>query len=101
MNKSRETLPVRIQITADDHMRISISNGAMEPVEGFGIEQGFLSGEAATRLTLPETGNQASRLGLQLLWIDRNSMIGTARMESIGELPRFGLPMYISLSRQK
>ena len=45
MNTSRETLPVRIQITADDHMRISISNGAMEPVEGFGIEQGFLSGE--------------------------------------------------------
>jgi len=101
LDTSRETLPVRIQIAADDHMRMSIGNGAMEPVEGLGIEQGFLSGEAATRLILPETGNQASKLMLQLLWIDRNRLIGTARMESIGELPRFGLPMYISLSRQE
>jgi hypothetical protein len=73
----------------------------MVPVEGLGFEQGFLSGEAATSLSLPETGNQPSKLQLQLLWIDGIRLIGTVRTESTGDLPRFGLPVYISLSRQK
>jgi CubicO group peptidase (beta-lactamase class C family) len=62
-------LPVRMQITGDDHVQIGFEHGAMVPVEGLGIEQGFLSGEAATSLSLPETGNQPSKLQLQLLWV--------------------------------
>jgi CubicO group peptidase (beta-lactamase class C family) len=95
------TLPARMQITGDDHMQIGFEHGAMVPVEGLGVEQGFLSGEAATSLSLPETGNQPSKLQLQLLWIDGIRLIGTVRTESTGDLPRFGLPVYISLSRQK
>jgi CubicO group peptidase (beta-lactamase class C family) len=94
-------VPVRMQITGDDHVRIGFEHGTMVPVEGLGVEQGFLSGEAATSLSLPETGNQSSKLQLQLLWVDGNRLIGTARTESTGDLPRFGLPLYISLSRQK
>jgi CubicO group peptidase (beta-lactamase class C family) len=94
-------LPVRMQITVDDHVRIGFEHGAMVLVEGLGVEQGFLSGEAATRLSLPETANQPSKLQLQLLWIEGKGLIGTARTESTGDLPRFGLPVYLSLSRQK
>ena len=94
-------LPVRMQITVGDHVQIGFDHGAMIPVESLGIEQGFLSGEAATSLSLPETGNQPSKLQLQLLWIDGEDLIGTARTESTGDLPRFGLPVFISLSRQK
>jgi CubicO group peptidase (beta-lactamase class C family) len=94
-------LRIRMQITGDDHVRMGFEHGAMVPVEGLGIEQGFLSGEAAISLSLPETGNQPSKLQLQLLWIDGNRLIGTARTESTGDLPRFGLPLYLSLSRQK
>ncbi len=94
-------LPVRMQITGDDHVQIGFEQGTMVPVEGLGVEQGFLSGEAATSISLPETGNQPSKLKLQLLWVDGNRLVGTARMESTGDLPRFGLPLYISLSRQK
>jgi CubicO group peptidase (beta-lactamase class C family) len=94
-------LPVRVQITGDDHMQIGIDNGAMVPVGDLGIEEGFLSGGAAASLSLPETGNQPSKVQLQLLWDDGNRLIGTARTESTGDLPRFGLPVYISLSRQK
>ncbi len=90
-----------MQITGDDHMQIGFEHGAMVPVEDLGIEDGFLSGEAATRLSLPETGNQPSKLQLQLLWVDGNRLVGTARTESTGDLPHFGLPLYISLSRQK
>jgi CubicO group peptidase (beta-lactamase class C family) len=93
-------LPVRMQITADDHVRIGFEHGAMVPVKGLGIEQGFLSGEAVTSFSLPETGNQPSKVQLQLLWIDGNRLIGTVRTESTGDLPRFGLPVYISLSKQ-
>jgi hypothetical protein len=71
----------------------------MVPVEDLGIEDGFLSGEAATRLSLPETGNQPSKLQLQLLWVTATAW--SARTESTGDLPHFGLPLYISLSRQK
>jgi hypothetical protein len=28
-------------------------------------------------------------------------LVGTARIESLGDLPHFGLPLYISLSKQK
>jgi CubicO group peptidase (beta-lactamase class C family) len=101
VDTSKGNLPIRIQITGDNHLQIGIGHDAMVPVEGLGIEQDFLSGEAATSLSLPETGNQPSKLTLQLLWVDRNHLIGTARMESIDDLPRFGLPVYISLSRQK
>ena len=82
-------------------MQIGFEHRAMVPVVNLGIEQGFLSGEAATSLTLPETRNQPSKLTLQLLWEDGDRLIGTARAESTGDLPRFGLPLYISLSRQK
>ncbi len=92
---------VWMQITGDDHVRIGFEHGTMVPVEGLGVEQGFLSGEAATSLSLPETGNQPSKLKLQLLWVDGNRLIGTARTESTGDLARFGLPVYVSLSRQK
>jgi CubicO group peptidase (beta-lactamase class C family) len=99
---SKGKLPIRIQIAGDDHMQIRIGAGLLVPVEGLGIEQGFLTGEAKTNLILPETGNQPSKLTLQLLWVDRNRRLtGTARMESIGDLPRFGLPVHISLFRQK
>ena len=94
-------LPVRMQITVDDHVQIGFEHRAMVPVEGLGVEQGFLSGEAAISLSLPETGKQPSKLQLQLLWIDGIRLIGTARTESTADLPRFGLPVYISLSRQK
>jgi len=94
-------LPARMQITGDDHMQIGFEHGATVPVEDLGIEEGFLSGEAATSLSLPETGNQTSKLQLQLLWVDGNRLVGTARTESKGDLPHFGLPLYISLSRQK
>jgi hypothetical protein len=94
-------LPARMQITVDDRVQIGFEHGALVPVEDLGVEQGFLSGEAATSLSLPETGNQSSKLQLQLLWIDGNRLIGTARTESTSDLPQFGLPVYISLSRQK
>jgi CubicO group peptidase (beta-lactamase class C family) len=55
-------LPVRMQITGDDHVQIGFEHGTMVPVEGLGVEQGFLSGEAATSLSLPETGNRPSNL---------------------------------------
>jgi hypothetical protein len=38
----------------------------MVPVKGLTIEQDFLSGEAATSLRLPETGDHSSTLTLQL-----------------------------------
>jgi len=94
-------LPVRMQITGDDHMQIGFEQGALVPVEDLGIEEGFLSGEVATSLSLPETGNQDSKLQLQLLWVNGNRLVGTARTESTGDLPRFGLPLYISFSRPK
>jgi len=101
VDTAKGKLPARMQITGDDHVQIGFEHGAMVPVEDLGIEAGFLSGEAATSLSLPETGNQPSRLQLQLLWVDGNRLIGTARAESTGDLPRFGLPLYIALSRQK
>jgi CubicO group peptidase (beta-lactamase class C family) len=94
-------LPARMQITGDDHMQIGFEHGAMVPVEDLGIEEGFLSGGAAASLSLPETSNQPSKLQLQLLWVDGSRLVGTARTESIGDLPHFGLPLYISLSRQR
>ena len=94
-------LSVLLRIASDDHMEIAISDGAMVPVEHSGIDQGFLSGEAATRISLPETGDQPSKLHLELLWADGNRLIGTVRTESFGDLPQFGLPLYISLSKQK
>ena len=94
-------LPIQMRITVDDHMQISIDHGVMVPVKDLGIEQGFLSGEAATSFTLPETRGQPSKLTLQLLWVDGNRLVGTARTESLGDQPRFGLPVYISLSKQK
>ena len=94
-------LPAQMQISGDDHMQIGFEHGAMVPVEDLGIEEGFLSGEAATSLSLPETGNQPSKLQLQLLWLDGDRLAGTARTESTGDLPHFGLPLYISLSRQR
>jgi len=94
-------LPVRMQITGDDHVQIGFEHGTLLPVESLGIEQDFLSGEVATSLSLPETRNQPSKLQLQLLWVAGNRLIGTARTESTGDPPQFGLPLYISLSRQK
>jgi CubicO group peptidase (beta-lactamase class C family) len=94
-------LPARIQITGDDHMQIGFEHGALVPVKDLGIEGGFLSGEATTSLSLPETGTQDSKLQFQLLWVDGGRLVGTARTESTGDLPHFGLPLYISLSRQK
>ena len=94
-------LPARMQITGDDHMQIGFEHGAMVPVEDLGIEEGFLSGGAAASLSLPETSNQPSKLQLQLLWVDGSRLVGTARRESTGDLPHFGLPLYISLSRQR
>jgi hypothetical protein len=101
MDTPTGTLPVRMQITGDDRMQIGFAHAAMVPVKGLGIEQDFLSGEAATSISLPETGNQPSALTLQLLWVEGNRLIGTARSESKGDLPRFGLPVYLSLSRQQ
>ena len=94
-------LAVRMKITGDDHMQIGFEHGAMVPVKDLGIEDGFLSGEAATSLSLPETANQPSKLRLQLLWVDGNRLVGTARTESTGDLPHFGLPLFIALSRQR
>ncbi len=94
-------LPARMEIAGDDHMQIGFEHGAMVPVEDLGIEEGFLSGGAAASLSLPETGNQPSKLQLQLLWVDGSRLVGTARTESTGDLPHFGLPLYISLSRQR
>lgn len=93
-------LPVRMQIASHDHIQIGIANGAMIPVEHSGIDQGLLSGEAAIRIGLPQTANQPSKLQLELLWIDGNQLIGTARAESVGDLPAFGLPLYMSLYKQ-
>jgi hypothetical protein len=104
-------LPVRIQISADNQMQIGFAPGGaaakktdsvtMLPVKELGIEEGFLSGESATSLSLPETGGQPSKVQLHLLWVDPDHLIGTARIESLGDLPHFGLPLYISLSKQK
>ena len=57
-------LPVRIQISADNQMQIGFAPGGaaaketdpvkMVPVKELGIEEGFLSGEAATSLSLPK-----------------------------------------------
>jgi CubicO group peptidase (beta-lactamase class C family) len=104
-------LPVRIQISADDRMQIGFAPGGtdanktdplkMVPVKELGIEEGFLSGEAATSLSLPETGGQPSKVQLHLLWVGPDRLVGTARIESLGDLPHFGLPLYISLSKQK
>ncbi len=91
-------IPVRMQITADNQARIGFDGPAL-PLDGLGIEQGFLSGEVATRLTLPESGNTPSKVTLQLEWINPNQLIGTARVESTPALPQFGLPVYISLAK--
>ena len=101
VDTAKGKLPVRVQISGDDHMKIGFDNGGMVAVEDLGIEQGFLTGGAAASLGLPETGNQPSKVQLQLLWDDGNRLIGTARLESTGDRPHFGLPLYISLSRQK
>ncbi len=94
-------LPVHMQITGDHHIEVGLGRGAMVPVEDLGIEEGFLSGDVATSLSLPETAQQPSKLRLQLLWVGAKRLIGTARIESTGDLPRFGLPLYVSLSRNK
>jgi len=101
LDTAKGKVPIRMQITSDDHIRIGFDNGGMVPVEDLGIEQGFLTGGAAANISLPETGNQPSKVQLQLLWDDGNRLMGTARLESTGDLPHFGLPLYISLSRQK
>lgn len=101
VDTAKGKLPVRVQVSGDDHMQIGFDNGGMVAVEDLGIEQGFLTGGAAASLSLPETGNQPSKVQLQLLWDDGNRLIGTARLESTGDRPHFGLPLYISLSRQK
>ena len=104
-------LPVRIEISADNQMQIGFAPGSaaatktdpvkMVPVKELGIEEGFLSGEAATSLSLPETDGQPSKVQLHLLWVGPDRLTGTARIESLGDLPHFGLPLYISLSKQK
>ena len=91
---------VRIQITNDDQMQIGFEHGAMLPVADLGIEEGFLSGEAATRIRLPETANQPAKLTLQLLWFDGSHLMGPVRTESTTELPHFGLPLSIPLPHQ-
>jgi hypothetical protein len=63
----------------------------MISVEDLGIEDGFLSGEAGLSIGLSETGNQPSKLTLQLLWVDGNRLSGTARTESTSDLPQFWL----------
>jgi hypothetical protein len=90
---------VRMQITKDDHIQIAIADGVMVPVEHLGISQHFISGEAATRISLRETYDRASKMELNLLWVTANRLIGTVRAESIGDLPQFGLPLYVSLSK--
>jgi hypothetical protein len=44
-----------MQITVEEHMKIGLGHDALVPVEGLGMEQGFLSGETKTSLMLPET----------------------------------------------
>ena len=93
-------VPVRMLIT-EDQVQIGVGQDPMVPVSGLGLEQGFLSGEAAASLRLPETGKRASQVALQLEWVKDDSLIGTARVESTDSLPHFGLPVYMSLSRAR
>ena len=91
-------LPVQLRITGDNQMEIKIGNGVAVPVEHLGVSQGFVSGQAALRINLPETDGQPSEIELNLR-IDRDHLFGTVRTESIGDLPQFGLPVYVSLSK--
>ena len=88
-------------MTRDDQMQIAIGDGNMVPVKHPAIEEGFLSGDVSITIPLPETGNHPSKLQLELLPLEGNRLIGTVRAESIGDLPGFGLPLHISLSKQK
>jgi hypothetical protein len=91
-------LPVQLRISGDDQIEIKVGNGVAVPVEHLGVNQGFVSGEAALRISLPETDGQPSEIELNLR-VDRNHLIGTMRTESLGDLPQFGLPVYVSLSK--
>ena len=95
------SVPVRMLITEDDHVQVGFGQDPMVPVGGLGVEQGFLSGEAAASLRLPETGEKPSKVTLQLEWASPERLIGTARVESTDSLPHFGLPVYVSLSRTR
>jgi CubicO group peptidase (beta-lactamase class C family) len=93
-----EKLPVQLRIVGDDQMEIKVGNSVAIPVEHLGVHQGFVSGEAALRISLPETDGQPSEIELNLR-VDRNHLVGTMRTESLGDLPHFGLPVYVSLSK--
>ena len=93
-------LPLQLRIAGDDQMQIRVAESATVPIEHPGFNQGFLSGKAALRISLPETDDQPSEIELNLFYIDSNHLVGTMRVESIGDLPQFGLPMYVSLSKR-
>jgi hypothetical protein len=60
-----------------------------------------LSGEVAVTFALPETHGEPSKLTLELEWADANHLVGAARTESTGDLPQFGLLVYLSLTRKQ
>lgn len=97
----RGKIAVRIEITGADQLQIALGSGAMVPVEGPRIERGLLSGEVAASFELPETHGAPSKLTLELEWADADHLVGSARTESTGDLPRFGLPVYLSLTRKQ
>lgn len=94
-------IAVRIEITGTDQVQIALGSGAMASVKDPRIEQGLLSGEVAASLELPETHGEPSELTLELEWADANHLVGAARTESTSDLPRFGLPVYLSLTRKQ
>jgi hypothetical protein len=48
-------LPVRMQISGDNHMQIGFGHSVMVPVEGLGIEQEFLGTSSVNLVASPDT----------------------------------------------
>jgi hypothetical protein len=94
-------LLTRMEISSDNQIQIGFDQGSKVPVESLGTARGFLTGEAALGISLPETRDRPAKVRLQLLRVEPDKLIGTVRVESTGELPRFGLPLQITLSRTR
>jgi hypothetical protein len=94
-------LLARMEVSSDNQIQIGFDQGSKVPVESLGIERGFLSGEASLGISLPETRDRPAKVTLELLRVDPDKLIGTVRVESTGELPRFGLPLQMTLSRTR
>jgi CubicO group peptidase (beta-lactamase class C family) len=91
-------IPVKMDVSDAGQVEIAVRN-RKSTVKDARIEDGFLAGETEVALQLPEAGSQARTFELQLDVPADGQITGILRSESKGDLPHFGLPVFLSLRR--